>query len=162
MAYYLLYFESMPFKTITLAVRVLIQVRVQLRKATLQFVHWLRHETRGDVDVVADIPYCVWGAWRCSFAWNNVCGSLVERISLLVAVFRYEAGNSTALCYISLFLGCWNIDDGLVGQLTRQGGMEKISSNGQIRHLKPLKGPFAQTQIIDNFNKIIRLPSTNC
>ena len=79
----------------------------------LQFVHWLRQETRGDVDVVADIPYCAWGAWRCSFAWNNVCGSLVERISLLLSVFREE---HIAICYISLFLGCWNIDDSLVGQ----------------------------------------------
>ena len=43
----------------------------------------------------------------------------------------------------------------------RQGEIEKISSNGQIRHLKPLKGPFAQSQIIDNFSKIVRLPSTN-
>ena len=33
--------------------------------------------------------------------------------------------------------------------------------HGQIRHMKPLKGPFAQSQIIDNFSKIVRLPSTN-
>ena len=87
-------------------------------------------------------PLLCLGAWRCSFAWNNVCGSPVERISLLLAVFRYEAGSSTSLSYISLFLGCWNTDDSLVGQLTRQGGIEKISSNGQIRHMKPLKRPF--------------------
>ena len=29
-----------------------------------------------------------------------------------------RGSSCTSLCYISLFLGCWNIDDSLVGQLT--------------------------------------------
>ena len=34
---------------------------------------------------------------------------------------------STSLCYISLFLGCWNIDDSLVGQLTTLHGVAQVS-----------------------------------
>ena len=36
-----------------------------------------------------------------------------------IAVGKLSAAASTSLCYISLFLGCWNIDDSLVGQLTK-------------------------------------------
>ena len=64
------------------------------------------------------------GRKKCGSA-RNECVRDEGSLSLsnhIVKIYRTDlsrrGSSSTSLCYIILFLGCWNMDDSLVGQLT--------------------------------------------